>query len=175
MSALRVVLLTIGPFLLVTGCSQPADPSGSNGQTAESVSIERLRMAPPQAFGVEKVEIKSVVQASQAPQLFKQEGLLSSAYYKYWRADGGAYKVRLNIYESQPDLQRGWDKRFPADTLTGTDALGDAWPGFIQGEKIAATRVDTVLIEITTSKGAPQLAEFTRQYAAYVKSLWPAS
>lgn len=171
-SVFRVVLLTIGSFLLVAGCSQPSEPAKPATSGRDVISIERLRMPPPEAFEVEKIEIKSIVQASQAPTLFKQEGLVSSAYYKYWRPDGSAYKVRLNIYESRPDLQHGWDKRFPPETLTGTTSLGADVSGFIQGEKIAATQVDTVLVEVTTSKGAPRLAEFTRQYTAYVQDIW---
>lgn len=166
------LLLTTGLLSMLVGCSEtPKDP-GDADQAPRALSIERLRMPPPDAFGVEKIEIKSVVRAHQAPALFEREGLLSSAYYKYWRPDGSAYKVRLNIYESVPDLQRGWDKRFPADTLAGTTPLGAGLPGFVQREKIAATRIDTVLIEITTSKGADRLAAFTEFYADYVRTVW---
>ena len=157
--------LVVGLFVGFAGCAPESVPEEPKTESAASL-IERLRMSAPAGFGVQKIEIKSVVQAAQAPELFTREGLESSAYYKYWRADGAAYKVRLNVYESVADLEQGWEKRFPSVSLATAEPMGDGYRGFVQRDKI-----DAVLIEVSASKQPDRLADFTRAYADYVEQV----
>ncbi len=152
----------------LAGCAEPDQAAEQGAAGSGTELIERLRMTPTPASGVEKVEIKSVIRASQAPELFEGEGLVSSAYYKYWKADDSAYKVRLNVYTSESALEQGWNKRFPAETLEGVQPLTGGVNGFVQAEKIGAARVGPVLVEIATSKQPGGLRDFLVEYAGYV-------
>ncbi len=136
-----------------------------------------LLMPAPAAFEVEKIEHKSVLiaddrgvgaQSAEDMAVLTTQGIASSAYFKYWRAGGQAYKVRINVYSDAQACIKGWDKRFPADTLetTADPGLGDQ--SFISGQRMAAFRMGPTLVEVTSSKGAPDLEGFVRAYAEYV-------
>lgn len=136
-----------------------------------------MLMPAPASFEVQKIEHKSVLvpddrglgaQSEQDMQVLNAQGISSSAYFKYWREAGQAYKVRINVYTDPQACERGWDKRFPADTLSASRSLGLGDESFYSEPRMAAFRIGPTLVEMTSSKGAPRLDEFARAYAAHV-------
>ncbi len=146
---------------------------------APSSRPDVLDLMLPQAkeFGVESIQHKSVLvpdkrgvgaQSAEDMAVLSAQKIHSSAYFKYWLNQQQAYKVRINVYTDVAARQAGWALRYPAETLRSAEPLGLGEQSFLQGNRIGAFALSTALVEISSSKGAPNLEGFIRAYAAYV-------
>jgi hypothetical protein len=170
---MRAAALALLAAMVLGGCKAP-EPAPS---------IRDFRMPVPAGFAEPlRLEDKSIVEpaalaAEEAPgdalvrDAFTQQGIVGSAYWRYWRdAEGprGLYKVKATLYRDAETLAAAWERRYPPVALVGTEPLSLGDGGFLLPGNIAGFRHGALMVEIKAEGSAAQLADFVAAYGRFV-------
>jgi len=155
---------------------------GPKAPAPVSVSLDALIMPAPDAFRIERIELKSMIRDTSDPQVegraaaerkhLANMGIRATGYFKYPRETGGGYRVKVNIYDRPATLKRDWNRRYPPLVREGSRPL-EGVSGFLLPEKAAVMHDRAVMVEITSYKGAGDLEAFARHYIAHLQRVHP--
>lgn len=159
----------------VVACSADTD-------TTNAVTLDALIMPAPAGFEIERIELKSMIRNTSDPEVqgravaerkhLAQMGILATGYFKYPRASGGGFRVKINIYDQPATLLTDWERRYPPLVQEGAEPLASI-PGFMLPNKAVVMHDSTVMVEITSYKGAGDLEAFAHHFIAHLKSVHP--
>lgn len=171
MTRLTILIVLIG----AAGCTP-------KGPAPVTVSLDALIMPAPEDFQIERIELKSMIRDTVDPAVegraaverehLAQMGIRATGYFKYPRTTGGGFRVKVNIYDRPANLQRDWERRYPALVQEGSRPL-DGVPGFLLPDKAAVMHDRAVLVEITSYRDAGDLEAFARHYIAHLQRVYP--
>ncbi len=164
---MRVILSAL--IVLLAACSQPAPPTAADFRMPEQADA-RIKSSSVRALAANGKDEFGQGLSEATVQALRSSGIDSSGQFRYETADGGRYRVRVDVYPDAAEAGRRFRGRHMPEALAMTEKLSLGDDGFIYQNQYVGFLIGPVAVEMRAKPPHDGLADFARAYAAFVRA-----